>query len=352
MNTFFLKKDHKIAILSIRNLGDSVILSKYIIKLASQFSSITWVVWARPGINFLYKDYSNIEVVNSYFPIGTNNNFHALKIFNFLAVYFHLLKLKPLYTVDFIGDSRELLLGLSLFPKKHLNITWAKKHQFNNLILKIFKTRKPFVTIPLSCKNIYQAYEIMSDKITFFLEEEGFKKSKVNNFYYFNKNKNKIKAIGLHPFASQECKMWPLDNWIKLVCELRLKKFKLFLFCSPDEADKAKNIFKKVLDDLEIISVDLSELPIQLKKIKLMVGLDSFSVHLAHKYNIQSIMLVGGNSAELWTPPNGFYIKTSKQLDCQPCFNKPTCVNTKNQYLCLTSIEVKNVIKIIDEKFE
>jgi heptosyltransferase-3 len=81
-----------------------------------------------------------------------------------------------------------------------------------------------------------------------------------------------------------------------------------------------------------------------------MIGLDSFSVHMAHRQGIRSVMLNAGNPPALWAIPaaGGTTLASSGGCPHYPCFNVPKCVGTSYQYACVRSLSVDQVLDSIE----
>ena len=163
-----------------------------------------------------------------------------------------------------------------------------------------------------------------------------------------NSNFNYPIKIAIHPFASQDCKIWKNKYWIELIEILITNKFEIYIVSSSEDLELAKNIFSNISKDINFISESISNLHIKLQHINLLIGLDSFAVHFAESVGIKTITIVGSNPSELWRPPNGVSITTPNSIcKYKPCFNKPKCISTHFEYACINKIKPEDVYRLV-----
>lgn len=168
------------------------------------------------------------------------------------------------------------------------------------------------------------------------------------------------KAIGIAPLATYEGKTWPLSNVKTLIGMLAEQKIRTVLFGGfgdkealeelKDGNDLVSNIAGKLKFDDEIALM---------KKLDLMISMDSSNMHLAAMAGIPVISIWGathpmagfgplGNNDELITQIS------TEELNCRPCsvFGKKPCF--RGDYACLNYLTPEMVLKkvnlVMDQK--
>ena len=152
--------------------------------------------------------------------------------------------------------------------------------------------------------------------------------------------------VGLHPFASQTCKLWPAERWQQLVAELLQRGCQLTAYGAPAERAALQTIFGPHAARMRLVTGSLPAFAEDLKQLDLLIGLDSFSVHMAHRQGVRSIMLNAGNPPTLWGPPDGVVLANSGGCTAYPCYNKPQCQGTAHEFACVKSVIVDDVIRV------
>ncbi len=312
----------KILIISARSYGDAVIIS-YFVKLLSKEYDIT--VFTKAEFKDIYADVKT-DIVYSKFPMGTNS---TINIIHLLLQIFKLRKNDYDYAIDLIGDFRERLILSVIRPRHLLSIERESGHPFNCLIRKGLNFLVEPIFISKNMLNIYDQFNYVIKRF-------------VNGKKCENKIISKSKIIGIHPFASQECRMWTWEKWNSLVEELIKSDYEVVVFGSPNQKSIIeKNI--KMRDGLQVFCSSLKDFFYMLKKCKFIICLDSFAYHAAYCESIPSVMLNGGNQYKIWENPLSIVVHQEKECAYWPCYNNPKC----NDYRCITSIEGDMVIKSI-----
>jgi heptosyltransferase-3 len=325
-----------------RNLGDAVIQFRFIEQLVNREYADKYIIWTRPQVAFLYKKLPRCEVIESSFPVGTDKQFGLKGIIGFIKALKRLRHLKPTVTVDMIGDFRELLFARLIGRQKHLYIAWSKDHTFSRIIRNPIKRSKPVCLIHKEISNIYDAYKIFTDHISNASSENN-----TNTLAVELSNKKPIKRVGLHPFASQKCKLWPGKNWKELAKWLINNNISVIVYGSKKERKSIDKIFGDISQRMEIVTAGIEGFYTDVSKLDLMIGLDSLSVHIAEINNIRSIMINACNHPQLWVPPLSESISQSGGCKSYPCLNKPVCIGSKEEFACIKSIEVDEITKKI-----
>lgn len=118
-----------------------------------------------------------------------------------------------------------------------------------------------------------------------------------DNYFSFNKSKKKFfAAIGIA--ASGYEKLWPIENYVKVInylCECGFRKFLLLSGKNQTllERDICSAFFKKKIYFVKTSDLDIGEIIKYFNKIKLYVGNDTGFSHLSVSYQIPSIIIHG-----------------------------------------------------------
>ncbi len=147
-------------------------------------------------------------------------------------------------------------------------------------------------------------------------------------------------AIVLHPGANHAERRWSADRWNALIGILG-KKYELVLIESPE--CESINKIKTNYPELNYFSGSLLDMAAFLPRQKLLIGMDSMSVHLATALGIPALALFGIQNPELTAPfgENGYVLQPS-----EACTHK-----RKNWRLCgqcLNMIIPEDVVEKID----
>jgi len=245
--------------------------------------------------------------------------------------------------IDLVGDFRERLCLILIKPLRLHSPEWEKEHLFRkyNLMLP-FRHNKP-ISIPSKMINLYQAEEHILDAILLNYVKKSYELS-IPNF-----QKDAKITFGIHPFASTNFKLWPFEYWVELIDILhRQFQYSSFvIFGSPNDSAALKNISERLYANHVIFNGSLSEFKLRLAQMDLLIGLDSFSVHLAHSLQVPSILLVGANNPLLFTPPTSLAVYHSGRCPVQPCGGRPSCLGSNYQFSCMIDISPNSVANLI-----
>lgn len=324
----------KVLIISQRNFGDAVILSS----ILNQFDTTNFIidVLSKKEFESIFKKNKNIKsIITANFPIASYKNFN---VFNFLQIFYKIKNEKYDIVIDVIGDFRERLIGYFCNSKKFISIEREEGNSFNKLIRRgLKKLPDKNVVIKSDMINIYSQIGYVFSAIGFIKKENRLK----------NKSKNNI--IGIHPFASQKCKMWDWSKWIEVINYFLSYNKKIFIFCAPIEKDLLVKEMGILINhkNIKIVSSTIDNFFINLEKVDLLIGLDSFSIHAAYSKNVLNIMLCGANDYNLWkTALTKVISKGNKVCEYWPCYNKPKC---NDDYKCMDKIMIDDIIYALYE---
>jgi heptosyltransferase-3 len=326
------------------NLGDAVIQSSFLKSLAASGYASGYLVWTRPQVAFLFEDVADCELICSQFPVGTSKQFGGLAAVRFLQAAWQVRRRRPSVTLDLIGDVRDRFFARLAGSPRHLHIGWAAGHPFARLIRNPFGLGRPVVTVPASIPNVYDAHRQLLEALA-----PAVKPGDLRSFQVPASSPTKrALRVGLHPFASQNCKLWPDENWRRLVGELLLdQNVEITAFGAPGERRALEMLFGEFGQRVVLATGSMANFAHRTSELDVMVGLDSFAVHMAQKQGVRSVTINAGNPANLWAPPGGVTLASSGGCVAYPCFNVPKCEGSDHQYACVKSITVLQVLDAI-----
>lgn len=335
-----VKMEKLVCFIVARNLGDAVIQSAFLRKLASTGYAEGYIAWVRPQVAFLFKDIQNCQIVCSQFPVGTTKDFGLKNFWKFLNAAWFIRRLRPSMSMDLIGDFRERFFANLLGTPRHLYISWASGHPFNDIIRNPFGRGRPEFEIPANCPNIYHAFGLMLAFLS---------KGKSASILSDTKSCNsKLMKIGMHPFASQQCRLWPDDNWLAVATTLLEAGHELTLFGAAAERSDLERIFAPLLPRVSIFTRSLAEFTDKVAELDLFVGLDSFGVHMAQRQGVNTILINAGSNPAVWPPPSSNLLAKSGDCKYYPCNNVSKCEGTEYEFACIRSITPDDVLRTIN----
>jgi heptosyltransferase-3 len=345
---FTIRPKRSVCFLSARNLGDAVIHADFIRALCKLGFAEKYIIWTFPEAAFLFSDIKNSQVICSYFPMGASRiMFFKTWGKSFFSGLRTIKSQHPFCTIDFISDIRERIVCMLLRSATNYHLEWENGHCFRNYArISPFRSKKGF-KIPIELINLYDVYKAFLRNIT----------NHNNLDFTFNidwpfpvGNRNEwCGQIGIHPFASKECKLWPMSNWLSLINSLNtlLPKANFVLFGSNSDRAALVNMKLELNKDVDLFTGTIMDFKSYLKHVDMLIGLDSFSVHMAQSQGVPSVMISGPNMPELAKPPSCRVVTNYGTCDIQPCNGKPKCIGTSDEFSCMSSISSNKVIDII-----
>ncbi len=174
---------------------------------------------------------------------------------------------------------------------------------------------------------------------------------KVTNLFKENNISPEIKKAAVNVTATNEGKVWNIDNFARIIEYLSNEKKVQVIFIG---AESDKKIYENIpfKETLKITPVNLcGETAIKeslalLKKVDFILGNDSGTLHMASSVNTKVIGLYGPMPFEKWKVSSNNNILLKADLPCMPCSLKIKCPNNK---ACMNSITVEQVKQAIDK---
>lgn len=340
------RRREKVACLIVsRNLGDAVIQSGFLQSLVERRYAERYVVWTRPQMAFLFRDIPGCDVVCSQFPVGTRKEFGPREAIRFIRSARSIRRLAPTVSIDLIGDFRERIFARLAGSRRHVHIGWARGHPFSRIIRNPFGRGNPIITIPSHTINVYSAYQLIVDALAPAGDPASGAGERASGAH---SARTHAPRVGLHPFASQECKLWPAENWRQLVGRLLDEGAEIWAFGAPSERQALVRLLGSSAARVRVVTDGIESFAKQLGSVDVLVGLDSFAVHLAWREGVRSVMINAGNPPEFWSVPgSGSVLASSGGCSHYPCFNAPRCKGLPGEYACVKAISVAQVLQSV-----
>ena len=273
-----------ILVISSNLIGDTILSTGIIKHFFEKYPNSKFTFVVGPSAAQIYKNFPNLEKIIKIKK--KRYNFHWFKIWN------------ECYAIkwNIIIDFRSSLISYFLFNKKKFIFRTSNKgHKIDQL------------------KNFFKTDEIPYPIIYNNKDEINIAKKKLD--------KNK-KYIVICPGGNWIPKIWPLDNYIKLINMLN-KNFKDLVFIivgSKKEENTYLNRISDQLKDLLIINLmgeSITTTAAYMKKSNLFIGNDSGLMHLSVASKIATIGLFGPTNEKIYAPfgNNCYTLRTKDSYD-------------------------------------
>jgi heptosyltransferase-3 len=256
---------------------------------------------------------------------------------------------RPTQTLELVSDIRERWACRLLGAPRNLSPAWEIGHPFRkHSRMGRFKP-SDVATIPVAVTGLYAALNLVLVALV------GSARANLLRApawpAWADVAPDTRMRIGIHPFASAPCKLWPRERWVALIASLRgrFPRAAIVLFGAPPERDSLDEMSRLATGETQIVTASLREFKATLQHVDLLIGLDSFSVHLAHSLGVPAIVLVGPNDPALFTPPGARTVTHPGECVYQPCGGRPKCKGTSFEYACMRAISAPQVMnEIVD----
>ena len=300
-----------ILVISSNLIGDTILSTGIIKHFFEKYPNSKFTFVVGPSAAQIYKNFPNLEKIIKIKK--KRYNFHWFKIWN------------ECYAIkwNIIIDFRSSLISYFLFNKKKFIFRASNKgHKIDQL------------------KNFFKTDEIPYPIIYNNKDEINIAKKKLD--------KNK-KYIVICPGGNWIPKIWPLDNYIKLINMLN-KNFKDLVFIivgSKKEENTYLNRISDQLKDLLIINLmgeSITTTAAYMKKSNLFIGNDSGLMHLSVASKIATIGLFGPTNEKIYAPfGNNCY--TLRTKDSYEEFKDNYIDKNRSYMISITTEDVFDFIK-------
>ncbi len=176
-------------------------------------------------------------------------------------------------------------------------------------------------------------------------------KRKVEYLFKQNNIDNSVKKAVVHATATNEGKLWNINNFARIIEYLANKKHMQVIFIGA-KTDRA--VYEKInyIEKLEIRPLNLcGEVTIKdslalLKEVDFIIGCDSGNLHMASSVGTKVIGIYGPMPFEKWKALGSGNIYLKADLPCMPCRLKHKCPYNK---ACMKAVTVNKVKEAIDK---
>jgi heptosyltransferase-3 len=341
-------------LITARNLGDSVIAVSFLACALHDMPNVTWHVLCRPHVSFLFADLVNVEAVTAaQFPMGTAKQFTFRALIELGKKLLGLRRLRVAFSVDLVGDVREVTLGRFISRGRHYSPGWPPGHPFLSMhYLPFGFMRGRLIEIRPGIVNVYEAYALFSKGIAAEIfaapGKDAPRKLRTDDGEDLTTSTTKLRtgppAVGIHPLASQVCKLWKPENWRELIRGMLQRGYRVTLFGAPTERMQLQTLSGDMLDAAAVVTQGMPEFFSRVRELDLLIGLDSFSIHAAHLCGVPAIMINGSNDPFLFCPAGVTILSVAANCGAQPCLNVPRCVGSSYEYVCTRGVSVVQVL--------
>jgi heptosyltransferase-3 len=334
-------------VLSMRHLGDAVILSGMINSLEQRNPKMIVDVLGRAQLEEVTRKFCSVQ---EYFGLDVPFYGHHRRDYSAIRhAIRQIIKIRGRKydcCINVMGDIRENFLGWLTNAKNVVAPGWLKKHPFHRHIRSwnFLSFANYQVPIPNTISGYY-------DSIAYFARQLDLPALSWSPSVLEKQKKNRAPVIALHPGASHASKQWSPEKWRGLINELQKKDCRLLLFGSSDEEEILRREFHDEIEQhhLECKIGGIGDFLNSLLSADVLVGMDSFSVHAAHALGIPTVVLHGPFDPKVMTPPSSIPLSAGHYCEHFPCYNGQSCRNIHNQYVCVRAIDVADVLNAVEE---
>ncbi len=338
----------KYLILSMRHLGDAVIVSGFINALQQADSTTSVDVLGRPDLEAVTRSFCSVcEYIPIDLPFFGHHKKGIRNLREAIRQMAYVRQRKYDECINLVGDIRENLVGKLAGTRRNTAPIWDQE----NLYTKHIRTKgahwlvERSIRIPSGLSSLY-------DSMRYFSAELGL----INLEWPRNPKPTTCQGskpvIALHPGASQPSKRWLPEKWRALIRRLHEDGKDVVILGSPAERKEIFDMFYREIMSfsLSVITENLTAVLDSISRADVLVGMDSFSVHAAHALGIPVVVLHGPFEPSVMTPPGGIPLSSGSLCKVFPCRNRPSCRNTEHEYICVRGIIDNTVVDAIESQ--
>lgn len=333
-------------------MGDVALLVPVIKSLVETHADVEVTVVTRPKFAPMFYDMERVNV----FPADVDYTYTGF--FGIRDLFKKLMRKGPYDVVMDMHDHMRTIILRSFFKLFGHHVVVFDKGRPEK---KAFTRKENKVTTPLI--HTVERYRLAFEKagFPFSIAEPPYLAlsdaiQSASGWFGYKKSIEDRKWIGIAPFAAHKSKIWPLENYPKLMEEI-LKKTNVnfFLFGGGDkEVAHFETLRKQFPKNCEVIAgqLKLRQEVSLMKHLDLMLCVDSSNMHLAALAGVPLLSIWGGTDPDVGFGP--YRVDASsiiqidrKELACRPCstYGKETCL--RGDFACLTGIHINRVAEDI-----
>lgn len=339
-----LSKAKSCLILSLRHLGDAVVVSGFVNAVVADHGQLSVDILGRGDLESVTRAFCNFrQYVPIDFPCFGHHRRDPAAIRDAVRKIIALRARHYDVCINLTGDLRENLISGMLCAKEVIAPVWPEDHPFRRHIrtLSVPRLTTQSVSIPSSARGYYASIE-------HFARHLGLGGLRWPARPAGSGKEGKV--VALHPGASHASKKWPPEKWRELIHILAAEGFCMRLYGSrSEEADLRSEYGSEIADyGVALFTGTISEFLDSLSDVAILVGMDSFSAHAAYAFGIRSVVLHGPYDPSVMTPPSGIPLSAGRLCNMFPCYNGRNCKNTAAPYVCVRGIETQEVAATVN----
>jgi ADP-heptose:LPS heptosyltransferase len=340
----------KILVLRFSAMGDVVLLVPVVQSLVATYPDIEVTVVTRPRFASLFTDMDRVV------PFPADVDYTYSGIFGMRELFGKLLRKGGYDVVMDMHDHIRTILLRNLFKIFGTPVVVFEKgrKQKRAFTRKDNKTTTP---LPHTVERYSKAFEKAGYPLTIgappFFTIKASTEDQVTEWLQKNELSKKEKWIGIAPFAMHVSKIWPVQNYAKVI-EQALTKFpaKFFLFGGGKKDLVFFESLKQTFPEHCVIVAGQLKIKQELalmRHLDLMLCVDSSNMHLASLAGTPLLSVWGGTHPDVGFGP---YVKNEESiiqigrdvLPCRPCsvYGKENCF--RGDFACLNYITPEDVV--------
>lgn len=332
-------------ILSLRHLGDAVIVAGFVNALSERYPGVAIDVLGRGDLRGVTEAFCSIrEFIPIELPVFGHHRKGLAAMSDALGKIALLRSRRYDCCINLMGDLRENAIATTVGAGERISPAWPAASPFRNHI----RTARLLGlagkgSVPVDGGGYYASIES-------FAEQLGLPGLRWPKMIRPKRAQADVPVVGIHPGASHPSKQWPADNWRELIRRLDSQDYKLTIFGSPSETDRLHHDFAAEIETfvIEVVTAGMAGFLDSLATVDLLVCMDSFSSHAAHAIGVPTVVLHGPFDPSVMTPPSGTPLSAGDMCGIFPCYKGQSCANKSSRYICVRGIEVETVLRAVD----
>ncbi len=148
--------------------------------------------------------------------------------------------------------------------------------------------------------------------------------------------------ICIHPGAGHPARIWPAENYIKLIDELE-KDQQVKVMVIGSHGDQVVREIKDKINKYKVIffwDISVLQMAALFKKCTWVIAQDSGPMHLATAVGTKVMAIFGPSNPRKFGPYGAGHIIIRKEMPCSPCGSDPECTRLE----CIKNITVNDVL--------
>lgn len=276
----------KIIVLRFSAMGDVAMVASVLQEFSTQNPEVELVMVSRAGFK-------------PFFDAIPNLTFHAIHpktihkgVFGVYSLFKELLRYKPIAIADLHDNLRSRLLctffRLALIKIKRIDKGRVEKRALTRKKNKILKPLKQTVE---RYADVFKALGLKLQLTHELSKNDSLLPSTALSFF----SEEKVKRIGISPFAQHIYKMYPLAKMENVIAELNALNYQIFIFGGgAEEKSTAENWQAQFANVINLIGrFTLTEELAIISHLDLMLSMDSSGMHMASLMGIPVISIWG-----------------------------------------------------------